>query len=134
MQVLKFLRLSITINFTKMKEDNIGQLGDYDVPFCDQQYTHGYYCISLFKFKSFDQFNTPQTASKFRHLLSCGKVCMVHSLSSGKGKMFLCAACHAFTPHVNAWKNLIGIVIQIQARGFKHCMEISHNHGNGYPD
>ena len=30
---------------------------------------------------------------------------MVHSLSSGKGKMFLCAACHAFTPHVNAWKN-----------------------------
>ena len=41
---------------------------------------------------------------------------MVHSLSSGKGKMFLCAACHAFTPHVNAWKNLIGIVFQIQAR------------------
>ena len=29
----------------------------------------------------------------------------VHSLSSGKGKMYLCAACHAFTPHVNAWKN-----------------------------
>ena len=28
--------------------------------------------ISLFKFKSFDQFNTPQTASNFRHLLSCG--------------------------------------------------------------
>ena len=42
---------------------------------------------------------------------------MVRSLSSGKGKMFLCAACHAFTPHVNAWKNLIGIVVQIQARG-----------------
>ena len=42
---------------------------------------------------------------------------MVHSVSSGKGKMFLCAACHAFTPHVNAWKNLIGIVVQIQARG-----------------
>ena len=30
---------------------------------------------------------------------------VVHSLSSGKGKMFLCAACHAFTLHVNAWKN-----------------------------
>ena len=44
--------------------------------------------------------------------------CMVHSLSSGKGKMFLCAACHAFTPHVNAWKNLIGIVVQIQARKY----------------
>ena len=27
------------------------------------------------------------------------------SLSSGKGKMFLCAACHAFKPHVNVWKN-----------------------------
>ena len=42
---------------------------------------------------------------------------IVHLLSSGKGKMFLCAGCHAFTPHVNAWKNLIGIVVQIQARG-----------------
>ena len=30
---------------------------------------------------------------------------LVHSPSSGKGKMFLCAACHAFTPHVNTWKN-----------------------------
>ena len=30
--------------------------------------------ISLFKFKSFDQFNTPQTASNFRHLLSCGTI------------------------------------------------------------
>ena len=30
---------------------------------------------------------------------------IVHSLSSGKVKMFLCAACHAFTPHVNAWKH-----------------------------
>ena len=29
----------------------------------------------------------------------------VHLLSSGKGEMFLCAVCHAFTPHVNAWKN-----------------------------
>ena len=30
--------------------------------------------ISLFKFKSFDQFNTPQTASNFSHLLSCGTI------------------------------------------------------------
>ena len=30
------LRLSITICFTKMKEDNISQLGDYDGPFCEQ--------------------------------------------------------------------------------------------------
>ena len=29
---------------------------------------------------------------------------IVHSVSSGKVEMFLCAACHAFTPHVNAWK------------------------------
>ena len=55
-----------------MKEDNISQLGDYGAPFCEQEYTYGSCYISLFKFKSFDQFNTPQTASNFRHLLSCG--------------------------------------------------------------
>ena len=38
---------------------------------------------------------------------------IVHSLRSGKVEMFLCAACHAFTPHVNAWKRLIGIVVQV---------------------
>ena len=44
-----------------MKEDNISQLGDYDVPFCEQQYRHAMSCdTSLFKFKSFDQFNTPK--------------------------------------------------------------------------
>ena len=41
-------------------------------------------------------------------LLNCDAasltVFIVHSLSSGKVEMFLCAACHAFTPHVNAWK------------------------------
>ena len=57
------MRLSITINFT----DNISQLGDYDL-------THGSCDISLFKFKSFDQFNTPQTASNFRHVRSCGTI------------------------------------------------------------
>ena len=56
-----------------MKEDYISQLGDYDAPFCEQ-YTHGSCYISLFKFKSFDQFSTPQTASNFRHLLSCGTI------------------------------------------------------------
>ena len=50
-----------------MKEDNVSQLGDYG--------THSVSSyISLFKFKSFDQFNTPQTASNFRHLLSCGTI------------------------------------------------------------
>ena len=56
-----------------MKEDNISQLGDYDPPFCEQQNTHGSYYISLFKFKSFDQF-IPQTDPNFRHLLSCGTI------------------------------------------------------------
>ena len=46
-----------------MKKDNISQLGDYDAPFCEQQYRHGSCYISLFKFKSFDQFDAPQTAS-----------------------------------------------------------------------
>ena len=45
-----------------MKEDNIGQLGDYDEPFCKQQYMHGSCDISLFKLKAIDQFNTLQTA------------------------------------------------------------------------
>ena len=57
---VKLLRLYIAINFTKMKEDNISQLGDYDVSLCEQQYSHRYCYISLFKFKSFDQFNTPK--------------------------------------------------------------------------
>ena len=51
-----------------MKEDNISQLGNYDAPFCQQQYTHGSCHISLFKFKSFDQLIPPQTALNFRHL------------------------------------------------------------------
>ena len=55
-----------------MKEDS--QLGDYDAPFCEQQYIHGSCHISSFKFKSFDQFNTPQTASNFRYLLRCGTI------------------------------------------------------------
>ena len=36
--------------------------------------THGSCYISLFKFKSDDQFNTPQTASNFRDLLNCGTI------------------------------------------------------------
>ena len=63
-----------TINFTKDKRRDTSQLDDYDAPFCEQQYTHGSCYISLFKFKSSDQFNTPQTASNFRHLPSYGTV------------------------------------------------------------
>ena len=57
-----------------MKEDNISQIDDYDEPFCEQQYTHESCYISLFKFRLFDQFNTPQTASNFGYLLSCGNI------------------------------------------------------------
>ena len=55
-----------TISFTKESfiKDNISQLDDDDVPFSEQQYTHGSYYISLFKFKSFDQFN-PLNCFKF---------------------------------------------------------------------
>ena len=60
-----------------MKEDNISQLGDYDEPFCQQQYTHGSCYISLFKFKSFDQFNTPQTASNCRYLLNSDTIGLI---------------------------------------------------------
>ena len=30
--------------------------------------------ISVFNFKSFDQFNPPRTTSNFRHLLGCGTI------------------------------------------------------------
>ena len=43
-----------------MKEDNISQLGDYDAPFCEKQYTHGSFYNSLFNFKSFDQLIPPK--------------------------------------------------------------------------
>ena len=48
-----------------------------------QQYTHGCCYISLYKFKSFDQFNTAQTASNFRHLLSCVKMFTSHRKAWG---------------------------------------------------
>ena len=41
----------------------------------------------LFKFKSFDQFNTPQTASNFRHLLSCGTIAAIFNLVFRKGNI-----------------------------------------------
>ena len=45
-----------------MKEDNISQLGDYDPRFDSVNNNTGMSCsdISLFKFKSFDQFNSPK--------------------------------------------------------------------------
>ena len=43
-----------------MEEDSISQSGDYDVPFCEQQYMHGSCYMSLFKLKSFDQLIPPK--------------------------------------------------------------------------
>ena len=43
-----------------MKEDSVSQSGDYDTPFCEQQYTHGSCYVSLFKFESFDQLIPPK--------------------------------------------------------------------------
>ena len=61
----------------KMKEDNISRLDDHEATFCEQQYAHGSCYISLFKFKSFEQFNAPQAVSNFRHLLSCGTIVQI---------------------------------------------------------
>ena len=52
--LVELLRLSINNKFTKSVK------GDYDVPICEQQYRHGFYYISLFKFKSFDQLIPPK--------------------------------------------------------------------------
>ena len=78
-----------------MKEDNISRLGDYDAPSCEQQYTHGSCYSSLSKFKSFDQFNTPQTASNFRHLLSCGTIVrMRDDLKTKQNQVKFCSNCN----------------------------------------
>ena len=37
-------------------------------------------------------------------MISFNMMYIAHSLIFGKVEMFLCAVCHAFTPHVNAWK------------------------------
>ena len=53
-------------------------------------------------FKVDHQFQWTRVIISYKsYIKNCG---IVHSLSSGKVEMFLCAACHAFTPHVNAWK------------------------------
>ena len=108
---MKLLRLSITINFTKMKDANISQLGDYDVPFCEQQYTHGSCYISLFKFNSFDQFITPQTASTFTHLLSWGTIVILNYF------IYYCFAAH---PSVNCKQYLS--VFNVFFRIVTHCV------------
>ena len=69
-----------------MKDDNISQLGDYDVPFCEQQYTHGSCYISLFKFNSFDQFITPPPPPKLPHILDIYSVVALEQVCKGEGR------------------------------------------------
>ena len=56
-----------------MKENSISQLGDYDAPFCEQQYTHCFLYLFV-QIQIISSVNTLQTASNFRHLLSCGTI------------------------------------------------------------
>ena len=73
------LRIFLTVSLQKINENNLNERDDYGVAFSDQQYRHGSYYISLFKYKSFDQSDPPppQITSNFRHLLSCGTIMMV---------------------------------------------------------
>ena len=49
----------------------------------------------------FSEFRPPFLGNKGKtKLVRCQNIYIVHSLSSGKVEMFLCAACHAFTPNV----------------------------------
>ena len=50
-----------TISLQKINEDNLNERDDYGVPFSDQQYKHGSCYISLFKYKSFDQSDPPES-------------------------------------------------------------------------
>ena len=78
-----------------MKEDNISQLGDYDVPFCEQQYTHGSCYISLFKFTSFDQYLIPP---KLPHILDIYSVVALWyiNLLAKKRAVFISQPCSGF--------------------------------------
>ena len=58
---MMLLRLFLTLSLQKINEDNLNERNDYGVPFSDQQYRHGSYYISLFKCKSFDQSDRPES-------------------------------------------------------------------------
>ena len=57
---MMLLRLFVTVTLRKINEDNLNER-DYGVPFSEQQYTHGSFYISLFKCKSFDQSDPPNS-------------------------------------------------------------------------
>ena len=48
--------------------------------------------------------HAPVTTSTAEYWMDSNCFGKVHSLSSGKVEMYLCAACHAFTLHVDARK------------------------------
>ena len=48
--------------------------------------------------------NVPCVAEVVNRSLKADCTDFTFTLSSDKVEMFLCVACHAFTPHVNAWK------------------------------
>ena len=54
------LRL-LTLSLQKINEDNLDERDDYGVPFSDKQYRHRSYYTSLFKYKSFDQSDPPES-------------------------------------------------------------------------
>ena len=58
---MTLLRLFVTISLHKISEDNLNERDDYRVPFSEQQYIHRPCCISLFKYKSFDQSDPPES-------------------------------------------------------------------------
>ena len=57
-----------------MNQDDLNEGDDYGVPFSEQQYTHRFCYISLFRYKSFDLSDPPRIASNCRQLLSCGTI------------------------------------------------------------
>ena len=44
-----------------MSEDDLNERDDYGMPFYEQQYMHGSCYFSLFKYKSFDQSDPPES-------------------------------------------------------------------------
>ena len=55
------LRLFVYISLGKKNEDNLNEQDDYGVPLSQQQYMHGSCYIPLFKYKSFDQSDPPES-------------------------------------------------------------------------
>ena len=49
------------ISLQKINENNLNERDDYGVSFRKQQYTHGSCYISLFRYKSFDQSDPPES-------------------------------------------------------------------------